>query len=240
MNKQREEFILEKAEDLSINKNECPLSFEVREMWIQYSTKNPVLDNGQMVCLNYNDDIELKIMTYFQRLLIEYIESEKTLNECQLFKTKYESNIDNINNSSKYVKSIFNIIVNMDRCYKYVWNIAKLLNDNIESYNNFIEWQRGKININSEILKEWDFIYFIRNKIEHPEDLDTTSFQRTVIGNKSPKIIIEEKEYDLLELGENSLTSVLVISKAIIAISFLYSKFVTCFTDETRTIIYKS
>lgn len=239
MNKQKEEFILEKAEDLSINKNECPLSSKIREIWIQYSTKNPILDNGQMVCLNYNDNIEIKIMNHFQRLLIEYIESEKTLNECRLIKTKYESNTDNINNSSKYVKLIFDIIVNMDRCYKYVWNIAKLLNDNIKSYKNFTEWQQGKIKVDPEVLKEWDFIYSIRNKIEHPEDLNTTSFQRTLNGSKSPKIIIKEKEYDLLELGEKSLISVLVISKAIIAISFLYSKFAIYFTDETRTTLYK-
>lgn len=238
MSTTNEKFIVEKAEDLSFNEIELPISAEIKKLWIQYSNQNPILDNGQMICLNYNDSIKDKISGYFQKILIEYIESEKALNECRLIKNNYINHIDNNNNTSKYVKLIFDIIVNMDRCYKYVWNIAKLLNDNIRSYKEFVEWQKGKINVKQEVLECWNFIYSIRNKIEHPEDLNTTSFSKAKVTIEIPKIIIDNNEYDLLQLGEDSLVSVFIISKAIIAISFLYSKFVVCFTDEKRKILY--
>lgn len=238
MLKTNNEFIIEKAEDLSINKNECPISAEIQEMWIKHSTKNPILENGQMVCLNCDDEIMTKIATYFHRMLIEFIQTERNLNECYLIMKDYIVNIDNINNTSKYVKLIFDIIINMDRAYKYVWNIAKLLNDNIESYTGFTSWQKGKIKVSQEVIDNWDFIYSVRNLIEHPESLDTTFFKRNGANIITPKIIIDNKKYDLLQLGEKSLQSIFILSKGIIGASFLYSKYVVAFTDETRTKLF--
>lgn len=57
MNKTNDKFIIEKAEDLTINKFETPFSYELQQMWIQYSTKNIVLDNGQMIFLDCQDKI---------------------------------------------------------------------------------------------------------------------------------------------------------------------------------------
>ncbi|MBE6147754.1 MAG: hypothetical protein E7168_05450 [Firmicutes bacterium] len=224
--------------DLTTNKVETPLSYEIQQMWTQYSTKNIILDNDQMIYLNCKDEIIKIVSDYMHKILIEYIESEKNLNECYEIKNKYISNIDNVNNTSKYVKKLCDIIVNMDRVYKYVWNIAKLLNDDIESYDKFITWQNGKIDIEKSILDGWKFIYSVRNVIEHPENLKTTFFKKNELYVKTPKIILNNTEYDLLELGEKSLQYVFVLSRAIISAAFLYSKYVICFTDETRTRLY--
>ncbi len=231
-------IIIEKAEDLTTNKLETPFSYEIQQMWMQYSTKNIILDNGQMICLNCKDEIITNVSDYMQKILTEYIESEKDLNKCYEIKNKYISNNDNVNNTSKYVKKLCDIIVNMDRVYKYVWNIAKLLNDDIDSYDKFINWQQGKIIVDKNILDDWKFIYSIRNEIEHPQNLKTTFFKRNELSVKTPKIIIKNIEYDLLELGEKSLQYIFVLSRAIISTAFLYSKYVICFTDETRTRLY--
>lgn len=231
-------IIIEKAEDLTTNKVETPLSYEIQKMWAQYSTKNVILDNGQMVCLNCEDEIITNISDYMHKILTEYIQSEKSLRECYEIKDKYINNVDNINNTSIYVKKLCDIIVNMDRVYKYIWNIAKLLNDNIDSYQSFINWQQGKIIVENNILEEWNFIYSVRNEIEHPQNLKTTFFKRNESYVKTPKIVMNNIEYDLLELGEKSLQYVFILSKAIIPSAFLYSKYVVCFTDKTRTHLY--
>lgn len=233
-------IIIEKAEDLTTNKSETPISFEIQKMWMQYSSKNIVLDNGQMLCLKCDDEIIANISEYMHNILIEYIQSEKNLNECYEITKKYIRNIDNINNTSIYVKKICDIIVNMDRVYKYIWNIAKILNDNIESYSEFISWQKKNIKIDEDIFNEWDFIYLVRNEIEHPKNLKTTFFKRNELSIKTPKIIFQGKEYDLLDLGEKTLKCVFILSKAIISVAFLHSKYVICFTDENRTKLYSA
>lgn len=80
--------------DLTTNKVEKPLSYEIQQMWTQYSTKNIILDNDQMFCLNCKNEIIKIVSDYMHKILIEYIESEKNLNECYEIKNKYISNVD--------------------------------------------------------------------------------------------------------------------------------------------------
>lgn len=231
-------FIIEKAEDLTTNRLKTPFSFEIQKMWQRFSSKNIILDNGQMILLKCEDDIITNISDYFNKILIEFIQSEENLNDCYDIKDRYASNIDHINNTNKFVKKICDIIVNMDRVYKYVWNIAKILNDDMDSYNKFLLWQKDKIKINNNVSEGWNLIYSLRNEIEHPQKMKTTFFKRTKSYIILPKAIVDSKEYDLLELGEKALLYAFILSKSIISASFLYSKYVTCFTDESRTKLY--
>ena len=89
------DFIIEHVADLSFDPKQCPLSKKIRETWIKLiSTNNPIMDNGQMVCLIIPGEIRNKIFDYGQKVLIEFIESEKMLNECDSIKNKYISNED--------------------------------------------------------------------------------------------------------------------------------------------------
>ena len=200
------DFIIEQVTDLSFDSQQCPLSKEIRETWIKLiSTNNPIMDNGQMVCLNIPDKIRNKIFDYVQKILMEFIESEKMFNECKSIKNKYISNEDDINNTNSYVKNIFNIIVNMDRTYKYLWNMVKDLIDNVESYKKYKLWQDRTTKIGKEINDRWSLIYDIRNEIEHPENIKTTMFSRVNGGSIIPQIIYENKSYDLLEIANDAL-----------------------------------
>ena len=232
------EFIIERVEDLSFNKDECPFSEEARKIWMQYTNKNIILDNGQMVCLNFTQEIEDKISDYCKNILTEFIEAEKNFQRCCTIRDKYILNIDDINNTSSYVKLIFNIIIDMDRANKYLWNISKILVDNVEGYKQYVLWQEQTTKIEKEIREKWNLVYNIRNEIEHPTTLKTTSFARVKGGSVIPQIIYEGKNYDLLEIAKYSLECVCVFLKAIMCASFLYSKYVVAFTDESRKILY--
>ena len=235
------DFIVEKVTDLSFDPLHCPLSKEIRETWVKLiSTNNPIMDNGQMVCLNLPDEIRNKIIDYGQKILMEFIESEKLINECYNIKNKYISNEDDVNNTNLYVKNIFNIIVNMDRSYKYLWNIVKDLIDNVESYKEYILWQNNTTKIGTEVYNKWDLIYNIRNEIEHPKNIRTTMFSRVNGGSVIPQIIYENKSYDLLEIANEALQCMCIYFCTIIQAAFLNSKYVVAFTDESRKIIYGS
>lgn len=71
------------------------------------------------------------------------------------------------NNTSKYVNNCYDIIINMDKVNKYIWNICKMLNDNVESYSSYIVWQKDKIIVDKRLYEDWDRIYQIRNCIKH-------------------------------------------------------------------------
>ncbi len=235
------DFIVEKVTDLSFDPQQCPLSKEIKETWIKLiSTNNPIMDNGQMVCLNLSDEIRNKIFDYGQKILMEFIESEKLINECYSIKNKYISNEDDVNNTNSYLKNIFNIIVNMDRSYKYLWNIVKDLINNVESYKEYILWQKNTTKIGAEVYNKWDFIYNIRNEIEHPENIKTTMFSRVSGGSVIPQIIYKNKSYDLLEIANEALQCMCVYFCIIIQAALLNSKYVVAFTDESRKIIYGS
>ena len=236
-----ENYIIEQVTDLSFGPQYCPLSKKIREIWIKMiSTNNPIMDNGQMVCLNTPDEIRNKIFDYGQRILMEFIESEKMLSECYSIKNKYISNKDNINNTNLYVKNIFNIVVNMDRSYKYLWNIVKDLIDNVESYKEYESWQNKTTKIEKEINDKWGLIYNIRNEIEHPKNIRTTMFSRVNGESVIPQIIYENKSYDLLEIANDALQCMCIYFCIIIQAAFLNSKYVVAFTDESRKIIYGS
>lgn len=231
-------FTMEKAEDLSFDENKCTLSSEIRRKLFQYSDNNLVLDNGQMVLLNYPNSIKEKILDYCLKILIEFIESEKSLNQCYEIKNKYIKHEDDINNTNIYVKKLCDIIVNMDRANKYIWNISKLLVDRIESYKEYILWQEQVTNIEKDIRDKWDLVYDIRNEIEHPKNLKTTFFTRKRGKTISPEIIYNGINYDLLELSKNSLECVYIFFNTVMGASFLNSKYVIAFTDKERKILY--
>jgi len=232
------EFIVERATDLSFDKYICPFSEEVMQIWTQYSSSNIILDNGQMVCLNLTQEIEEKISDNCKNILTEFIEAEKNFQKCCEIKDRYISNIDDINNTSSYVKLIFNIIIDMDRANKCLWNISKILVDNVEEYKQYVLWQEQTTKIGKEIREKWNLVYNIRNVIEHPTTLRTTSFARVKGGSVIPQIIYEGKNYDLLEIAKDALECVYIFLKAIMGASFLYSKYVVAFTDESRKILY--
>lgn len=78
----------------------------------------------------------------------------------------------------------------------------------------------------------------IINEIEHPENLNTTFFERIGENIVTPQIIYKSKKYDLLEIATKYLQCVSIFLKIIIGASFLYSKYLVAFTDETRTKLF--
>lgn len=234
-----EKLYLEKAEDLSFDKNICPISEKVKNILIQYTDTNVILDNGQMIYLNFPQEVKEQIIDYCLNILIEFITSEKSLKKCEEIKDAYISNIDNINNTASYVQSLFDIILAMDRAYKYIWGISKVLIDkNISSHENYILWQKQTTNISEEVREQWQFIYDIRNEIEHPFNRKITQFMRTENNCMTPQIIFKGNNYDLLEIAKTSLVCIHYFFKSIMCSSFFYSKYLVAYTDETRTIIY--
>lgn len=233
------EYIVEETSDFSFDPKECPISAKVRETWFQYITDNPILENGQMVLLNLSQDVKEKIFDYCQRILVEFIDAEKRLNQCLEMKNKYIEEINNINNTNTYVKNTTDIIINMDKANKYIWNIAKtMVNDDLIDYKKYIEWRNTKTNIDKKIEERWKLIYKIRCEIEHPQNIKTTSFTKVNGGSVIPQIIYNNNNYDLFDLAYDSIRCVYVFFKAVMGASFLYSKYLIAFTDESRTIIY--
>ena len=231
--------MVENAEDLSFNDKEFQFSKEVRKLWIKYSGDNVILDNSQKLFLNIPSEVKSKMLDYYQRTLIEFIESEKLLKKCCEIKDIYISNIDNVNNTSSYVKMTSDIIINMDKVNKYIFSIVKLHIDNISFRKNYISWINGTTNIENEFIDRWILIRDIRNKFEHPDDLETTFFSRTQSGVVFPEIEHNGKYYDLLELSENSLLCICLFFKGIIGAALLHSKYLVMFTDELGNIFNK-
>ena len=90
-----------------------------------------------------------------------------------------------------------------------------------------------------KVKEKWNLIYNIRNEIEHPKELKTTCFFRENGKVVIPKIIYKSKNYDLLELAEDSLICVYIFFKTIMWGSFLHSKYVKLCTDESKQIWYR-
>lgn len=74
---------------------------------MKFSNKNIVLDNGQMILLKCKDDLIADISDYFNKILIEFIQSEEYLKECYDIRDRYINNKDNINNTSRYIKKLY-------------------------------------------------------------------------------------------------------------------------------------
>lgn len=127
----------------------------------------------------------------------------------------------------------------MDQVNKNTWNICKLLNDDVEGYNDYLQWQKDKINIDSKIYDDWSIIYNIRNEIEHPgNNLFPTLITKVNNVVIMPTITYKGKKYDLLSLAKQSLEIASIFARLIIGASFLYSKYTKAFTDENRMNIY--
>ena len=82
--------------------------------------------------------------------------------------------------------------------------LSKILNVNINCIREY-DFTKTEDIIYFLLLDSWKFIYSVRNVIEHPENLKTTFFKKNELYVKTPKIILNNTEYDLLELGEKSL-----------------------------------
>lgn len=216
MNRGKDIFIVEELTDLRIDNQQCPISAKVYELFPKYFDSNIILESGEMICFCCPDKIKGQIFDFFQKILMEFIESEKKINECNNIKNKYIKHEDNSNNSNIYFKKISDIIINMDRANKYIHSISSLLVDGIKEYKKYIEWQENTIKIQENIRKEWELIYKIRCKLEHPEELKTTFFERRGETILVPKIIYKNVEYDLLELGEKSIQYVYIFLRLLL------------------------
>ncbi len=236
-----DKYIVEIAEDLSFNPKEFPLSHEIKELLIKYSKDNITLANGQKIFLNIPDMEKEKMFDYFQRTLIEFIESEKLLKKCNDIKATYISNINSINNTSSYVKMTFDIIKNMDIVNKYIFSVFKIHVDGINNFKTeYVNWIKRTTKIEDNVIERWILIHNIRCKLEHPESLETTFFSRTQSEVILPKIKYEEEFYDLLQLAEDALSCICLFFKAIIGATLLYSKYLIAFTDESGNALYRN
>ena len=231
------DFIIEKMPDLTINEIENPLATKFRHEVIRYSSDNIILENGQMIVIDLTKDIQDKVIEYNMEIFFNILRSEKLIVECANIIENYK--MTGNNNSISFMKNCFDIIIYMDQAYKYIWNICKLLNDGVDSYNDYIEWQKGKIDVDPTIYNNWSTIYHIRNEIEHPSNSLSPTFL-TKIKNivVTPTITYNNKKYDMLNLAKSSIEILYTFAHLIIGASFLYSKYIVIFTDESRTKIF--
>lgn len=235
--KGKPKFIVEEMPDLTTNEIENPLATKFRNEMIRYSSNNIVLENGQMIFIDLGKDIQEKIFECNMEIFSNILRSEKMLIECSNMIKKYEMTGNNYSTSFK--KNCFDIIIYMDQVNKNIWNICKLLNDDVEGYNDYLQWQKDKINIDSKIYDDWSIIYNIRNEIEHPgNNLFPTLITKVNNVVIMPTITYKGKKYDLLLLAKQSLEIASIFARLIIGASFLYSKYTKAFTDEYRMNIY--
>lgn len=191
-----------------------------------------------MIYIDLSQELIRSINGYNMEIFINILRSENIIMKCEKIVDEYEHS--GKNNFYTYIKNCYEVIINMDQVHKYVWNICKLLNNNLPNYSLYKEWQKDKINIDEEIYKSWDRIYQIRNCLEHPGKL----LSPTLLAKKSeneilkPTILWEEKRYDLLELAKQSIQISYIFARLVIGSSFLYSKYTKVITDENRTSIY--
>ena len=233
------EYILEAINDLSFNDEEYPLSSEIKRLFIQYMSDNVKLDNGQRLLLKYPPNIKDKMFNNCHRSIIEFIECEKLLKKCYEIRDNYLAGTNNENNTTSYVKSICNIIVNMDRVNKYIMNVVNIHIDNISKYSKYKDWVIQNTNISEDIIEKWLFVYKIRSEFEHPEEIQTTNFSHGSKRTKCPEILIEGKTYDLLTLAEDAVFSIALFYKVIISTALLHSKYLILYTDEKGKNLYK-
>ena len=164
-----DKFVVEEMPDLTTNIKNNPYASQFRNELLRYSSNNIVLENGQMIYIDLSQELIKSISEYNMEIFINILRSENKIIECEKIIDDYR--ISGKNNSNTYIKNCYDVIINMDQVYKYVWNICKLLNDNLSNYSMYIEWQKDKINVDEKIYEDWDRIYQIRNCLEHPEKL---------------------------------------------------------------------
>lgn len=232
-------FNIEEMPDLTTNPKYNPFASLFRNELLKYTSNNIVLENGQMIYINLSQEQLDKIFEYNMEIFTNLLRSENKIVECENLIKEYCLN--GKNNTSTYVNNCYDIIINMDKVNKYIWNICKMLNDNVESYSSYIVWQKDKIIVDKRIYEDWDRIYQIRNCIEHPKKLLSPTFMKRNNTNiNKPSIIWEKKSYDLLELAKQSVEISYTFARLIIGTSFLYSKYTKVVTDEERKILYST
>lgn len=232
-------FNIEEMPDLTTNPKYNPFASLFRNELLKYTSNNIVLENGQMIYINLSQEQLDKIFEYNMEIFTNLLRSENKIVECENLIKEYCLN--GKNNTITYVNNCYDIIINMDKVNKYIWNICKMLNDNVESYSSYIVWQKDKIIVDKRIYEDWDRIYQIRNCIEHPKKLLSPTFMKRNITNiNKPSIIWEKKSYDLLELAKQSVEISYTFARLIIGASFLYSKYTKMVTDEERKILYST
>lgn len=233
-----DKFVVEEMPDLTINIKNNPYASQFRNELLRYSSNNIVLENGQMIYIDLSQKLIKSISEYNMEIFINILRSENKIIECEKIIDDYK--ISGKNNSNTYIKNCYDVIINMDQVYKYVWNICKLLNDNLSNYSMYIEWQKDKINVDEKIYEDWDIIYQIRNCLEHPEKLLSSTMLTKTVDKVilKPTILWKEKRYDLLGLARQSIQISYIFARLIIGVSFLYSKYTKVITDENRTCLY--
>ncbi len=232
-----DKFVVEEMPDLTTNIKNNPYASQFRNELLRYSSNNIVLENGQMIYIDLSQELIKSISEYNMEIFINILRSENKIIECEKIIDDYK--ISGKNNSNTYIKNCYDVIINMDQVYKYVWNICKLLNDDVEGYNDYLQWQKDKINIDSKIYDDWSIIYNIRNEIEHPgNNLFPTLITKVNNVVIIPTITYKGKKYDLLSLAKQSLEIASIFARLVIGASFLYSKYTKAFTDENRMNIY--
>lgn len=233
-----DKFIVEEMPDLTTNIKNNPYASQFRNELLRYSSNNIVLENGQMIYIDLSQELIKSISEYNMEIFINILRSENKIIECEKIIDDYK--ISGKNNSNTYIKNCYDVIINMDQVYKYVWNICKLLNDNLSNYSMYIEWQKDKINVGEKIYEDWDRIYQIRNCLEHPEKLLSSTMLTKTVDKVilKPTILWKEKRYDLLWLARQSIQISYIFARLIIGASFLYSKYTKVITDENRTWLY--
>ena len=233
-------FVVEEMSDLTTDKKNNPYASEFRNELFRYSSNNIVLENGQMIYIDLSQELLKNINEYNMEIFVNILRSENLIVECEKIINEYK--LSRKNNSNTYIKNCYEVIINMDQVHKYVWNICKLLNDNLSDYCSYIKWQKDKINVDEEVYEDWDRIYQIRNSLEHPNKLlSPTLLTKTSEGVIiKPMIIWKEKRYDLLDLAKKSIQISYIFARLVIGASFLYSKYTIVFTDENRTSIYST
>lgn len=171
-------FIIEEMTDLSTNLKDNPFATMFREEMLKYTSNNIVLENGQMICIEIPQEILIKIFEYNMEIYSNFLRSENKIKECNELINEYILNQKN--KTDTYVHNCYDIIISMDQVNKYIWNICKLLNDNIDSYDSYIEWQKDKINVDKKIYDDWKRIYQIRCCLEHPTELLSPTFMKKI------------------------------------------------------------
>ena len=231
-------YIIEEMPDLSTDSKNNPYATKFRNEMLRYFSNNIVLENGQMISIDLPKELEITINEYLMGIFTNILRSENLIADCKKIVDEYKNTSKN--NSNSFIKNCYEVITNMDKANKMVWNICQKLNDGVGSYDSYIKWQKDKINVDKEIYDDWTIIYNVRNEIEHPKELLSASLLRKVSNNKIelPSIDWDGKKYDLFSMARQSIEIVSIFARLVIGASYLYSKYTLVLTDETRTSLF--
>lgn len=205
----------------------------------------------KILCLSIPESIKEKITSHFLNIYVRCGRSEENLNDCEKMSNEYIKD-QTTNPTFYYLENIYDLICWQIRSSREAKEILLLLiNESFENdknNNQFQNWCNDKFKNSNRLFDLYNWSYEIRGKIDHPNSvINSTIFKYD--NNKLTKPVIKISNlksdplkigyvYDPFELGKNILEINFLYQKMCIELGFLYSKYLTVFSDNN--ILFKS